>query len=290
MTPLRRRMTEDMKVRNLSPNTQQSYIDQVARFAQHFHQSPDQLGPEQIRDYQVFLATVKCLAASSIAVATAALRFLYRVTLRKDWDIPEVLPTPKQPARLPVVPSPEEVARFLDAVPNRKHHAILTTCYAAGLRISEALQLRPRDIDSQRMVIRVEQGKGAKDRYVMLSPRLLQVLRNYWHYSRPDGEWLFPGLLPGRPLTASAVERVCRPACERAGIGKRITPHSLRHGFAVHLLENGADVRTIQMLLGHRGLAVTAHYLRITAQKVCSATSPFDLLPAVPMQDPAAGQ
>ena len=290
MTPLRRRMTEDMQVRNLSPSTQQSYIDQVARFAQHFHQSPDQLGPEHIRDYQLFLASVKCLAASSIAVATAALRFLYRVTLGKDWNIPDVLPTPKQPQRLPVVPSAEEVARFLDAVSNRKHHAILTTCYAAGLRISEAVQLRPRDIDSQRMVLRVEQGKGAKDRYVMLSPRLLQVLRNYWRHTRPDGEWLFPGGIPGRPLSAKAVGRICRPACQRAGLDKRITPHSLRHGFAVHLLENGADVRTIQMLLGQRGLAVTANYLRVTASKVCSATSPFDLLPALPANDSPAGQ
>ena len=277
-----------MQVRNLSPNTQQSYIDQVARFAQHFHRSPDQLGPEHIRDYQLFLASVKGLAASSIAVATAALRFLYRVTLGKDWNIPEVLPTPKQPKRLPVVPSAEEVARFLAAVPNRKHHAILTTCYAAGLRISEAVQLRPRDIDSRRMVIRVEQGKGAKDRYVMLSPRLLQVLRNYWRHTRPDGEWLFPGASPGRPLSADAVGRVCRPACARAGIDKRITPHALRHGFAVHLLENGADVRTIQLLLGHRGLAVTANYLRITASQVCSATSPFDLLPALPTNRSAA--
>ena len=158
-----------MLVRNLSPSTQQSYIHQVARFAQHFHRSPDQLTPEHIRNYQIFLASVKCLTASSTAVA---LRSLYRVTLGKDWNIPEVLPTPKQPKRLPVVPSAGEVARFLDAVPNRKHHAILTTCYAAGLRISETVQLRPRDIDSRHMVIRVEQGKGAKDRCVMLSPRL----------------------------------------------------------------------------------------------------------------------
>ena len=279
MTPLRQRMAEDMAVRNLSPCTQSSYIQQVLQFARHFGRSPALLGPEQIRDYQVFLATERKLAPGSIGIAVSALRFLYRVTLRKHWDIPEVLPAPRQPHKLPVVPSPEEVLQFLDCVARTQHRAILTTCYAAGLRISEAVSLRPADIDSARMVIRVEQGKGRKDRYVMLSPRLLEILRDYWRRTRPEGEWLFPGLMPGSHLTRYAVNAACAKALRLSGIPKPITPHALRHGFAVHLLESGVDVRTIQLLLGHRSLATTARYLQVACSKVCSATSPLDLLP-----------
>jgi site-specific recombinase XerD len=275
-------MTEDMLIRNLSPCTQQSYLDQVTRFANHFQRSPERLGPEQIRDYQLFLAAEKRLAASSIGVAVSALRFLYGVTLGRDWDIREVLPVPKQPSTLPVVPSPEEAVRFLDAVTPSANRAVLTACYAAGLRVSEAVSLRPRDIDSARMVIRVEQGKGAKDRYTMLSQRLLEILRDYWRRTRPEGEWLFPGLLPGSHLTRHTVARACRKARERAGLDKPLTPHSLRHGFAIHLLENGVDVRTIQMLLGHRSLATTARYLPVARSRLCSATSPLDLLPRPP--------
>ena len=282
MTPLRRRMAEDMQVRNLSLCTQDTYIRQVSLFARHFGKSPELLGPEEIRAYQVHLATGKRLAPGSIAVAVAALRFLYRVTLQKDWNIPEVLPTPKQPAKLPVVPSPEEVVAFLDAVPILRTRVVLTTCYAAGLRISEAVSLRPTDIDSRRMVVRVEQGKGGKDRYVMLSPRLLETLRDYWRRTRPAGEWLFPGMIPGRHLSPDTPERACQKARQKAGLAKRITPHSLRHGFAVHLLESGVDVRTIQLLLGHRSLATTARYLQVACSKVCSATSPLDLLPSPP--------
>ena len=279
MTPLRQRMAEDMAIRNLSPHTRTSYIGQVARFARHFGQSPERLGPEQIRDYQLFLSTERQLAPGSIGIAVSALRFLYRVTLRKDWDIPEVLPAPRQPRKLPVVPSPEEVVHFLGCVASTRHRAILTACYAAGLRISEAVSLRPADIDSRRMVVRVEQGKGRKDRYVMLSPRLLEILRDYWRRTRPAGEWLFPGLIPGRHVSKDAVEQACQKALSLSGLAKPVTPHSLRHGFAVHLLESGVDVRTIQLLLGHRSLSTTARYLQVACNKVCSATSPLDLLP-----------
>ena len=279
MTPLRQRMTEDMAVRNLSPCTQSAYVLQVSLFARHFGKSPHLLGPEQIRDYQVFLTTEKRLAPASIVVAVSALRFLYHVTLGKDWDIPEVLPAPKQPRKLPVVPSPEEVVHFLGCVKHTKHRALLTACYAAGLRSSEAVSLRPVDIDSRRMVIRVEQGKGRKDRYVMLSPLLLEVLRDYWRHTRPEGKWLFPGALAGPHLTTRTVRRACRKALDLSGLNKPITPHSLRHGFAVHLLESGVDVRTIQLLLGHRSLSTTARYLQVACSKVCSATSPLDLLP-----------
>ena len=180
MTSLRQRMTEDMQVRNLALNTQTSYVQQVSLFARHFDKSPEQLGPEDIRAYQVYLTNEKKLAPGSVLIAVAALRFLYKVSLKKDWTFEDVIPAPKKPQKLPVVLSPEEVLQFLGCVGSTKHRAILTTCYAAGLRISEAVHLKPSDIDSQRMVIRVEQGKGQKDRYVMLSPKLLETLRSYW--------------------------------------------------------------------------------------------------------------
>ena len=202
MTPLRLRMTEDMQVRHFSPRTQYAYLQQVSLFARHFGQSPALLGPEQIRDYQLFLTNRKKMAPSSITVAISALRFLYQVTLKRGWDLGQSIPYPKQPRKLPVVASPEEVLRFLDCAPGLKHRAILTACYAAGLRVSEAVSLRPTDIDSRRRVIRVQQGKGRKDRYVMLSPRLLAVLRDYWRTIRPaTRQWLFPGLSPIHPLS-----------------------------------------------------------------------------------------
>ena len=278
MTPLRQRMIEDMQMRNLSPRTQESYLLQVSLFARHFDQSPAPLGPEQIRAYQLYLTNAKKLATNSILLALAALRFLYHVTLQKKWSLPEVIPLPRKPQKLPVVLSPNEVRRFLGCVETIKENAILTTCYAAGLRISEAVRLKLSDIDSQRMVVRVNQGKGHKDRYVMLSPKLLEILRSYWRAVRPT-DWLFPGDLAGRPLTADAVQKACRKARLVSGIAKPITPHSLRHAFAVHLLESGTDIRTIQLLLGHRSLATTARYLRIATSKVCSTTSPLDLLP-----------
>jgi integrase/recombinase XerD len=277
MTPLRRRMIEDMQIRNLAPHTQRSYLQQISQFARHFGKSPELLGPDDIRTYQVHLSRDRQLSASSMLVAIAAIRFLYKITLRRDWSIEEVVPTCRKPQRLPVVLSRDEVSRFLDAVDQPKHRVILTVCYAAGLRISEAVRLTPAAIDSQRMVIRVEAGKGRKDRYVMLSPKLLDALRTYWRATRPK-HWLFPGDLPGQPITACAVEIVCRKARGAAGIDKPVTPHSLRHAFAVHLLEAGADLRTIQLLLGHRSLSTTACYLRLATSKVCATASPLDTL------------
>jgi integrase/recombinase XerD len=278
MTYLRQRMSEDMQVRNLSPNTQLSYIQQVSLFARYFRKSPAILGPEDIRTYQLYLTNVKNLAIGSILIAVAALRFLYKVTLHKNWAFADIIPAPKKPQKLPIVLSPEEVLQFLGCVQSIKHYTILTTCYAAGLRISEAIRLKPTHIDSQRMVVRVEQGKGQKDRYVMLSSKLLEILRNWWRVGKPE-VWLFPGDFPGEHISKDAVEQACQKAHRRCGISKPITPHSLRHAFAVHLLESGTDVRTIQLLLGHRSLATTARYLRIATSKVCSTTSPLDLLP-----------
>jgi integrase/recombinase XerD len=286
MTLLRQRMTEDMQVRNFSPNTQSSYLQQVSSFARYFERSPALLLPEDIRSYQVYLTNEKKLSPSSIHVCVSALRFLYGVTLKRDWIFDEIIPSPKAPKKLPIVLSPAEVLLFLGCVESVKHRTILTACYAAGLRISEAVHLKPNAIDRQRMVIRVEQGKGQKDRYVMLSPKLLETLIDYWRIVRPK-EWLFPGDIPGRPLTRDAVGEACHSAHRRSGLTKPVTPHSLRHAFAVHLLESGTDVRTIQLLLGHRSLATTAQYLRVATSKVCATTSPLELLPhPVPLEPP----
>jgi site-specific recombinase XerD len=269
-------MTEDMQVRNLSPQTQATYVQQVSLFARHFNRSPELLGPEEIRSYQLYLTNQRKLAPSSIILAVAALRFLYKITLHKDWNFEEVIPSPKKPQKLPIVLSPEEVLRFLSCVRSIKHRTILTTCYAAGLRVSEAVCLKVTDIDSERMVIRVEQGKGRKDRDVMLSPKLLKILRDWWPLEKPK-EWLFPGDRVGSHIGRHTVERACQEAHRRCRILKPITPHCLRHAFAVHLLESGTDVRTIQLLLGHRNLATTAKYLCLAATKVCSTKSPLDL-------------
>jgi integrase/recombinase XerD len=285
MTPLRRRMTEDMQVRNFSPHTQNSYVQQVSLFARHFSKSPEVLGPEEFRSYQVYLTNEKKLAPSSILIAVSALRFLYKVTLHRDWCFEDIIPAPKKPQTLPIVLSPEEVLQFLSCVQSVKHRTILTVCYAAGLRISEAVRLKVADIDSERMVIHVVLGKGQKDRYVMLSPKLLQILRAWWPVHKPK-QWLFPGDRVDSCISSDAVELACQKAHQRCGIAKPVTPHSLRHSFATHLLESGTDVRTIQLLLGHRSLATTARYLRIANTKVCSTTSPLDLLPQLVAPEP----
>jgi integrase/recombinase XerD len=278
MTPLRQRMLEDMGIRNLSHNTQLSYLRQVSAYARHFARSPAELGPEEVRAYQVHLMEVRKLNPGSVGIATSALRFLYKVTLKRDWT-PDDFPLPKKRFRLPVVLSPESVDSL-------KHRTILTAAYAAGLRVSEATHLRVTDIDSKRMVLRVEQGKGRKDRYVMLSPRLLEVLRTYWKVARPK-LWLFPGEVPGQPITKDAVELACQKARRASGIVKPITPHSLRHAFATHLLEAGTDVRRIQLLMGHRSLTTTSRYLKVATSELCTTTSPLDLLPRLDLPVPA---
>ena len=277
MTSLRQRMVEDMQIRNLAPDTQVSYVGHVARFARYCHRRPEELGAEDVRRYQLHLINDKHLAPTSIVGAVAALRFLYQITLKQAWAVDAIIP-PKRPQTLPVVLSPEEVVRFLAAITDLKHRAILTTCYAAGLRLSEVLHLKAADIDSHRMVIHVAGGKGQRDRYVMLSPMLLQCLREWWRATRPT-VWLFPGQRPGHPMDKGAVQWACRLARFRSGIVKPLTPHSLRHAFAVHLLESGTDLRTIQLLLGHRQLETTSRYLRLATTKVCATTSPLDLLP-----------
>ncbi|MGD0133164.1 MAG: site-specific integrase [Bryobacteraceae bacterium] len=277
MSPLRQRMIDDMTVRNFAPNTIACYLKQVSYFAQHFGKSPDRLGLEEIRSYQIYLAKERKVGISSRTVAVSALRFLYHVTLKQDRII-EMIPFPKQEYRLPVILSPEEVLRLLQAAPSFSHQVIFSTLYGTGLRVSEALHLRVPDLDSQRMMIRIEQGKGHRDRYVPLSPKLLEVLRTYWRKQRPQ-PWLFPGQFPNQPLRREAVRDAIARTSERAGLKKQISPHSLRHAYAVHLLEAGTDLRKIQLLLGQRSLSTTARYLRLATTAVCATTSPLDLLP-----------
>jgi integrase/recombinase XerD len=231
MTPLRQRMLEDLRVRNFSPTTQRAYVYAVAKFAQHFGKSPELLGPEDIRAYQQHLLS-KQLAWSTFKVHISALRFLYGVTLGRDWVV-EHIAYPRLPRKLPIILSLAELQQFFEAIPNLKHRAALMTAYAAGLRVSEVVALKVTDIDSQRMVIRIEQGKGRKDRYVMLSPRLLTLLRTYWKTVRPK-EWLFPGRNPSGHLSVRTLQVVCHNAWQNSGLTKLVTMHSLRHCFATH--------------------------------------------------------
>ena len=280
---LRQRMIDDMTVRNFAPNTIDCYLKQVSYFARHFGRSPERLGAEEIRSYQIYLAKERKVSVSSRTVAVSALRFFYAVTLKQDRIIP-MIPTPKQEHRLPVILSPEEVLWLLESAPSFSHQVIFSTMYGTGARVSEALHLRASHIDSLRMMIRIEQGKGHQDRYVQLSPKLLELLRAYWRKVRPR-EWLFPGQDPNQPLSREAVGKAVTHASQRAGLTKDTSPHSFRHAYAVHLLEAGTDLRKIQLLLGHRSLATTARYLCLATNTVCATTSPLDLLP-YPVIDP----
>lgn len=275
MTELRQRMLDDLQLRNFSPHTQSAYVAAVARFARHFGASPDQLGPEQVRQYLLHMIHQRRVAWSTYNVTLCALRFFYQTTLGRTGQLDSV-PCPKEPKRLPVVLSREEVAQLLAAAPRLKSRVMLTMAYAAGLRVSEIVNLRVADVDSRRMVIRIQQAKGRKDRYVMLSPKLLELLRIYWTQARPR-DYLFPNR-SGRPLSIITVIRSCHHAQRRSGLKKNVTIHTLRHSFATHLLEAGVDIRTIQALLGHRNLKTTALYTAVSMQRITSVTSPFDVL------------
>jgi integrase/recombinase XerD len=276
MTQLRQRMLEELQRRNYSAGTIRLYLQHVAAFAQHFHRSPDQLGAEEIRQYQLFLIQEKKLAWSSYNQIVCALRFFYAKTLKRPLLLSDI-PLPRKVQQLPLILSPEEVARILTAPEHLKSRALLMTIYATGLRRSEVARLRVRDIDSARMTITVHQGKGNRDRVVMLSPLLLDTLRQYWHHQKPK-EWLFPGRNPDQPISGNDIFMVFHNAVRRAGISKKVCPHSLRHSFATHLLESGTDLRTIQILLGHRSLKTTSRYLHVSQQHVRATTSPLDRL------------
>jgi integrase/recombinase XerD len=280
MTPLRQRMIEEMKLRNLSPRTIEAYVMRVAGFARYFGQSPAALGREDVRSYLLHLVQKKKVSWSVYNQTVAALKLLYEVTLNREGVMVRVR-CPKQPKKLPTVLSLDETARFFAAILSVKHRAILMTAYAAGLRLSEVVSLRVEDIDSQRMVIRVRQGKGRRDRNVMLSPRLLALLREYWKAAKPT-DWLFPGDIPGNHITDGSVHRLCVQAARAAGLGKHVTVHTLRHSFATHLLEAGTNIRTIQMLLGHRNLKTTAIYTHVSPTAVEATRSPLEQLAPLP--------
>jgi len=270
-------MIQDMQIRNLAPSTIDTYIYHVRCFAEHFGKSPDLLGPEHVRDYQVHLVENKKASWSSFNQAVCALRFLYRTTLPRDWPV-TMIPFAKKPKTLPVVLGPEEVQRLLTCTHPLKHRVILTTLYAAGLRLEEALHLLLSDVDSARMLLRVSLGKGAKQRLVPLSPRLLETLRDYWRKYRP-AKWLFPGRKPDKPLSASAVQRCCQRSVLEAGMQKHATPHTLRHSYATGLLEARVDLLTISRLLGHRSFSSTLIYLHVRRPHLESVPSPLDWLP-----------
>jgi integrase/recombinase XerD len=275
MSPLRRRMIEDMTIRNLSPATQRSYIHAVWRFSQYFRRSPDRLGLEDVRAYQVHLAS-KGVAWASLNQVVCALRFFYGVTLGED-TIPERIVYAREPRKLPVVLSADEVVRFLEAVSSLKARVALTTACAAGLRVSEVVGLKIADVDSGRMVMRIEHGKGGKERYVMLSKPLLAILRSYWRLARPP-VFLFPGRTPDKPIEPTVLHAACRSAVKAAGLDKRVSVHVLRHSFATHLLESGVDIRIIQVLLGHENLSTTARYTRVSTPVIANTASPLDRL------------
>jgi integrase/recombinase XerD len=275
MSPLRRRMIDDMTIRNLSPATQRSYLHAVTKFSRYFGRSPEQLDLEDVRAFQVHLVATG-ISWPALNQTVCALRSFYGVTLGHA-EIPERIPYAREPRKLPVVLSADEVVRFLEAVPSLKTRAALTTAYAAGLRASEAVGIRLADIDAGRMVIRVEHGKGGKDRYVMLSVQLLGILRTYWRLARPT-HWLFPGRDKSKPIDVQVLHAACRSACAAAGLAKRVTVHTLRHSFATHLLESGTDIRIIQVLLGHSNLSSTARYTQVSNGLIRRTESPLDRL------------
>jgi integrase/recombinase XerD len=277
MTELRRKMLEELQLRNYSPNTQRAYVRCVADFAKHFKAAPDRLGPQHIREYQLFLVQQKKLSWAPFNQTVCALRFFYHDVLHRKSMI-EHIPYPRHEQKLPVILSPTEVVALFQNTPNLKHRAILMTIYAAGLRVSELINLRVTDIDRQRQLIGVRQGKGHKDRQVMLSPKLLELLEIYWNEYRPMS-WLFPGQRPERPLTQTTIWRICQQARAAAQLVKPVSPHTLRHCFATHLLEEATDLRRIQILLGHRNLKTTARYLHVSNLAVRSTVSPLDRLP-----------
>jgi site-specific recombinase XerD len=269
-------MLEDLRIRNYSPSTVECYIRSVAEFAKHFGKSPEHLGPEEIRSWQLFLLNEKKVKISSYIQAVCALRFFYRNTLNRKIEI-EQIPLPRFEKKLPVILSKEEVKAMLEAPRNLGHRAILATLYGAGLRVSELTGLKVKDIEGDRRVIWVRGGKGRKDRQVMLSDALREVLVAYWHWKRPT-DWLFPGGKPGQPIGRETVFWICRKAARLAGIAKPVHPHSLRHAFATHLLEERVNLLVIKALLGHANLKTTAQYLHVADSTVRATRSPLELL------------
>jgi len=281
MTNLRQRMIEELRLRNSSEETIRSYIGCVHRFANHYGKSPDQMSAEPVRSYLLFLLERK-LSWSAIHVARAALRFLYVRVLKQRW-FDEEIQAPKRHPRLPTVLSPEEITRILDSTRNLKHWTMIATLYATGIRASELLKLKASDIDSERMVLHIREGKGQVPRDLGLSTVLLERLRIYWKWQKPK-TWLFPSRQQQQnPMDSKSLRVTCANAGRRAAIKKHVHPHVFRHSFATHLLDQGADLRTIQVLLGHTDLQTTARYLRVSTKRIQAVASPFDALSIRPI-------
>jgi len=274
-------MLEDLQRRNYAETTISSYIRIVEDFSRRFQRPPDRLGPPQIREYQAELFKKRKFAASTVTVYLAALRFFYTKTLKKGWSAAET-PYPKSAEHVPSILSQEEVARLIDAARTPFHRTLLLTLYATGVRRAELTHLKISDVDSQRMVVHIQGGKGRKDRDVMLSPKLLKELREHWRrFRRKPSQWLFPGNRDhsnDKPISTKVVWQACRNAAQRAGLPKQVHPHTLRHCFATHLLEQGADLRNIQMLLGHNDLEQTTIYLHVSERRLNATASPLDSL------------
>jgi site-specific recombinase XerD len=270
-------MQEDLRLRNFSEQTIRRYTHVVAEFAKYHHRSPDLLGAEHVRSFLLHLLNERKLTWGTIQGCRSALKFLYTRTLKQTWFDQEVI-KPKVRRKLPTVWSREEVSALLDATTSSKHRALLALYYGAGLRCQEALDLKVTDIDSKRMVIHIREGKGKFPRQVMLSPKLLELLRFHWSRRKPKN-WLFPGKQPGEPLKANAVRVACQKLRKQLGISKPLSPHVLRHSFATHLLDAGTDLRSIQLLLGHRDLETTSRYLHVSEARLRSTPSPLDDLP-----------
>jgi len=281
MTRLRQRMLDDLRRRNYSPDTIRGYIRAVQQFAEYFGRSPEQMGAEELRRYQIHLLHERKLALGTVENCISALRFLYKKTLKRRDLAFDDLPFPRQPRTLPTVLSQDEVTRLIEAAPNRMHRMLLMVLYATGMRRTEASLLKVSDIDSQRMVIHIQRGKGLRDRDVPLTPKLLEALRDYWRWKKPR-VYLFPSRMSApdveQPISDKTVWNVCRAAATRAGIHKKLHPHTLRHCFATHLLEAGADLRTIQLLMGHERLEDTIIYLHLSQRHLHAAINPLDQL------------
>ena len=278
MTRLRKTMLEELQRRNYSQTTVKAYLHSVEAFAKHFHRPPDQLGPEQIRSYQVYLLKERKMGVRTVGLHTAALRFFFCKTLKRSYPVEEV-PYPKRPRQLPIILSQEEAVRLIDSASNLFHRAMLMTLYSTGMRRAELCHLKVEDIDSDRMLVHIRHGKGGRDRSVPLSPKLLETLREYWRWMKPQ-TYLFPGTVNNwrvdKPITPKVLWLACREAAQRAGINKPVRPHLLRHSFATHLLEQGADLPTLQALLGHADLKATSIYLHLSERHLKAAGTPID--------------
>jgi site-specific recombinase XerD len=281
MGQLHDRMKQDLILRGLRPSTRRNYLLYCRKFAAFFHRSPEELGQAEIRQFLLHYVEQQQCSYETYRQLQAALKFLYTITLRRPWEV-EAIPVPKRPPRrLPQVLTRQELVALFEALQSPKYRAVLMTCYAAGLRIREGCRLRIEDIDSQRMVLHIRDGKGGQERLTLLSPRLLHLLRRYWLLDKPS-PWLFPGQDPTQPLHPDSVRAAFRKACRQAGLVKPCTPHSLRHSFATHLLDAGTDLVLIQALLGHHSIGTTSRYTHVSTARLQQTPSPLENLPPLP--------